>query len=392
MSRDSALFCEYRGFIGAAKIRWRVSGRKYSVVGPGTLLVRRNTVLQTTNACLAPAKEKQRHHPCLAFRARITHPRCEIAEAQSHSLGERHPHRKGTARRLKSAPTRTSAPNVAPNFAVTPRPARLRRPHTLTGLASARRGSNPRSRRRDSSSTSASRREAHAAFDRTCGQRAREDGGAAARTEALALTADSQLPVGKPARASAGEMRRAVASEVEEKETRVAARGAAGRAGQWTAGARRRRGRSRARWCRSSELKDKGRTYTMGRQVLEIRAVQETIKDLLACTGTHRAAAHARDPPPPADASERRLGRARRRRGDAHERAHSVSTLRIRGPRAHGAGALNRVDAAGNAGRRSVSVKAPQRSASIGIRACARWGSSARRACHGTLFDGALYQ
>ncbi|KAJ7476780.1 hypothetical protein FB451DRAFT_1173637 [Mycena latifolia] len=37
-SRNSALFCEYRGFIGAAKIRWRASGRNYSVVGPGTLL------------------------------------------------------------------------------------------------------------------------------------------------------------------------------------------------------------------------------------------------------------------------------------------------------------------------------------------------------------------
>ncbi|KAJ7444196.1 hypothetical protein FB451DRAFT_1189736 [Mycena latifolia] len=52
-------------------------------------------------------------------------------------------------------------------------------------------------------------------------------------------------------------------------------------------------------------------------------------------------------------------------RDDAHERVHWVSTLRIRGPHARGAGALNRADLAQCAPARGVGrVKAKQRSAS----------------------------
>ncbi|KAJ7434227.1 hypothetical protein FB451DRAFT_1572074 [Mycena latifolia] len=167
-------------------------------------------------------------------------------------------------------------------------------PHTLASLVSARRGSNPKSRyRRAPLRRGVPPR--RAACDRRRAQRAREDGEAAARAEALALTADLQLPAGKLARASSNEMRCTVgrerdirvrrgerlgccAKEVEEKDARVELASAVGSGKSWTmqGGSEETQGiiprcGAVAQVSRGAEeLKDRGNTYTMEGQVLEI--------------------------------------------------------------------------------------------------------------------------
>ncbi|KAJ7444160.1 hypothetical protein FB451DRAFT_1568451 [Mycena latifolia] len=191
-----------------------------------------------TVANTAEEGEHRGVYPCLSFRARITYPRDEIAQAQSHSLGGRHPHKKGTARRLDSNANATSSASTstgASKPAVTPRPARLRL--RLSRLRAA-----ARVQSRGVVEHLRVEVPCRAACDRRRVQRAREDGEAAARAEALALTTNSPVPAGKTAFVSADEMRCAVGRErgirarkkVEEKEAHAELAGAVGSRKSWT--------------------------------------------------------------------------------------------------------------------------------------------------------------
>ncbi|KAJ7435624.1 hypothetical protein FB451DRAFT_1418008 [Mycena latifolia] len=165
------------------------------------------------------------HGPCLALRARITHPRGEIAEAPGHSRGGRHPHKKGTARRLESSAKATSSASTSPSAPTSA---------AFTSLTSVRSGSN---------------------LSRGVVEYLRAE---AYLLAVQLVTAGAR----SPARASADEMRGAVDRE----------RGIRGMIP-----------RAVAQVFRVAEaLKLKGCTYTMERQPLEIPAVQETITNLFA--------------------------------------------------------------------------------------------------------------
>ncbi|KAJ7483659.1 hypothetical protein FB451DRAFT_1393742 [Mycena latifolia] len=207
--------------------------------------------------------------------------------------------------------------------------------------------------------------------------------------EVLALKAE--VLAGQTALASADEMRRAVVHERDIRKRVGALRselaGAVGSRKSWTMEGgirRRRRGLFRARWRRSSELKDNGHTYTMERQVLEIVRPLSTLLSChpptpsLTCTSpaVQEPTTDAPGPTEPpckhemlhprqrsAVAGARTLAQvlaqAQGRRRIAvplmnkrSSRAHSVFTLRIRGTHACGACARGRAEPHGRGWKR----------------------------------------
>ncbi|KAJ7444204.1 hypothetical protein FB451DRAFT_1413318 [Mycena latifolia] len=327
----------------------------------------------------------------------------------------RHPHKKGPARSLESnANATSSASNTSTKSVVAPRPACLRRPPTLFTPS-------PASRLRAAARIHSRgvvehlRVEAYLRSAQLVIARAREGGGAAVR----ALTSDSQATAGLLREEEAVEEKRAeLARAVGSRKTWTMDGGSSeemqGMIPRGGAGLPRRGGtRGRAtptRW----------RTWS-SRWCIPLfaptpaLAVQETITDapgpgeprhtheIHHDPTTHRTALSDARPPAPGPA-QLALAQAQAQASRRCSSTHALGLIAARGrmnERSSRASAAHPRDARcsrirnpllpctrrGARGVGRVSVKAPQRSASIGNRACARWGTSSRRwrACHGAL-------
>ncbi|KAJ7434238.1 hypothetical protein FB451DRAFT_1468806 [Mycena latifolia] len=292
------------------------------------------------------------HHPCLAFPARITHPRREIVEDLKPMYRLPSPHNSSQevkSLKRKVIPSGTTSVQEGPR----PKPRVQCQRDVLVIYKSwrpqVRRYATPRPPPPSADSlpytlTSFARgviehlRVELAAQLVTAGARSVRvrTGGrgveAVACAEALALTADSQPPASKPARASADEMWRAVGRE---RDIRVRREERPGCCAKHRRGRRRKR-RTGALRAELAGAVGSGKSFTMDGGG---SAVQEMITDApprkhemhdhpAPRRTTARTCARPRSPAP--RRPRVRCSRRCRRRGDAHERTHSVSTLRIR--------------------------------------------------------------